>query len=139
MSKSGFVGFIAGAVTGAALGMVAGILMAPRAGAETRSMVGEAATDAWGNVIDAYKQGTEQVAENVDLKSDELREKVDQARARMDQIRSSLSENVSQMADKMNSAVQGAKEGVEAEGAAVSEATPAGTPSSATPATGVAF
>lgn len=126
MSKSGFLGFIAGTVTGAALGLVAGILMAPRAGAETRTMVGEAATDAWGNVVDAYKQGAEQVSEGVDAKSDELREKVDQARARMDQIRSSLSENVSQMADKVNSAVQGAKDAVdrhsvEAEAVQVSE------------------
>lgn len=96
----GVVGFFIGAVTGAAAGFVAGLLLAPRSGAETRSLAAEAATDAWGNVVDAYHEGAERVTSHVEevredaaSKTDELRMKVDQARARMDQIRSSLVEN----------------------------------------------
>ena len=102
MSSKGILGFVAGTVIGAAIGAVAGILIAPRPGEETRGMVGDAATDAWGNVRSAYERGAQRMNEEmndfcptVDARSDELREKVDQARARMDQIRSSLSESAS--------------------------------------------
>ena len=97
---NGLLGFLAGTIFGAAIGVAAGIMLAPRAGVETRAMVSDAAVDAWGNVVDAYQQGSAQVAEevedlvpNFDARADELRDKVDQARRRMDQIRSSIAEN----------------------------------------------
>lgn len=98
MSNShGVLGFMAGALVGAAAGLVAGVLMAPRAGAETRDMVAEGAGEAWDNLVDTCQKGAQEVVEkangtaaDVTAKSDELREKVDQARARMDQIRSNL-------------------------------------------------
>lgn len=116
MSKSrGIIGFIAGAIVGAFVGVAAGVLAAPRSGEETRSKVGKGATDAWGNVVDAYHEGAKAVSDSfedvrpaVDAKSDELREKVDQARARMDSIRSSLSESVNQAADWARTTVSGA-------------------------------
>ncbi len=105
-NAKGYLGFIAGALVGAAIGAVAGLLAAPRSGAETRTMVEEAATDAWGNVVDAYEQGAKTVSERVsefrptvDAATDELREKVDQARAHMDELRSSLSQNAQHVAD----------------------------------------
>ena len=42
-SGRGLFGFVVGAVVGAAAGLVAGILVAPRAGAETRDMVAQGA------------------------------------------------------------------------------------------------
>ena len=93
----GVLGFMAGALVGAAAGLVAGVLMAPRAGAETRDMVVEGAGEAWDNLVDTCQRGVQETVEKVGVtaadvtaKSDELREKVDQARARMDQIRSNL-------------------------------------------------
>lgn len=117
MSRGNGTNFFIGALVGAALGAVAGMLMAPRAGRETRSAFTGAATDAWGNVVDAYQQGARRVNEelddlrtNGDVATDELREKVDQARLRMDQIRSSLSEGVNQAADRARAAVNKAAE-----------------------------
>lgn len=106
MSKShGFIGFVAGVFVGAIVGATAGLMIAPRSGEETRTKIGQSATDAWDSVVDAYHEGAkavsssfEDVRPTVDAKSDELREKVDQARARMDSIRSSLSESVNQAA-----------------------------------------
>lgn len=102
-SARGLFGFVVGAVVGAAAGLVAGVLMAPRAGAETRDMVAHGAGEAWDNVVDTYQRGAREVREkageataDLGAKSDELREKVDQARARMDQIRSALSENMAE-------------------------------------------
>lgn len=105
MSSKGVLGFLAGALVGAAAGIVAGVLVAPRPGSETRSMAADAATDAWGNVVDAYHQGASDVAERMDetfdgvsRTSEELRAKVAAARERVDQLRSSLVE--SQRADE---------------------------------------
>ena len=111
-SASGVFGFIAGAVVGAAAGLVAGIMIAPRPGVETRDMVAKEANDAWGNIVDTYQKGTQEVMNKANaatadmgMRSDELREKVDQARARMDQIRSNLAENVAQAAGAVSDAV----------------------------------
>ena len=82
--------FLVGATLGAAAGTIIGILIAPRAGAETRAMAADMANDAWDNARDMYEQGAEQAraAMNdfgpmVDAKTDELRAKVDLARERM--------------------------------------------------------
>lgn len=94
--------FIAGAVFGAAAGAVAGILVAPRSGAETRAMAADMANDAWDSARDMYEQGVDQAraaatdfGPMVDAKTDELRAKVDLARERMDQLREQLNDAIS--------------------------------------------
>ena len=93
--------FLVGATLGAAAGTIIGILIAPRAGAESRAMAADMANDAWDNARDMYEQGAEQAraAMNdfgpmVDAKTDELRAKVDLARERMDQLRETLNEAI---------------------------------------------
>lgn len=93
--------FVAGAVIGAAAGTIAGILMAPRSGAETRAMAADMANDAWDNARDIYEQGVDQAraaatdfGPMVDAKTDELRAKVDLARERMDQLREQLNDAI---------------------------------------------
>ncbi len=94
--------FIVGATIGAAAGTIAGILVAPRSGAETRAMAADMANDAWDNARDMYEQGAEQARAAVndfgpmmDAKTDELRAKVDLARERMDQLRETLNDAIS--------------------------------------------
>ena len=94
--------FAAGAFFGAAAGTIAGIMLAPRSGAETRAMAADIANDAWDNARDAYEQGVDQArtaatdfGPMVDAKTDELRAKVDLARERMDQLREQLNDAIS--------------------------------------------
>ena len=94
--------FIVGATIGAAAGTIAGILVAPRSGAETRAMAADMANDAWDNARDMYEQGAEQARAAVndfgpmmDAKTEELRAKVDLARERMDQLRETLNDAIS--------------------------------------------
>ena len=91
------LGFVAGAVFGAAAGTIIGILVAPRSGAETRAMAADMANDAWDSARDMYEQGVDQAraaatdfGPMMDAKTDELRSKVALARERMDQLRDSL-------------------------------------------------
>lgn len=91
--------FAAGAFVGAAAGTVVGIMLAPRAGAETRAMAADMANDAWDNARDMYEQGVDQArcaatdfGPMVDAKTDDLRAKVDLARERMDQLREQLND-----------------------------------------------
>ena len=95
------LGFVAGAVFGAAAGTIIGILVAPRSGAETRAMAADLANDAWDSARDMYEQGVDQAraaatdfGPMMDAKTDELRAKVDLARERMDQLRESLNEAI---------------------------------------------
>ena len=95
------LGFVAGAVFGAAAGTIIGILVAPRSGAETRAMAADMANDAWDSARDMYEQGVDQAraaatdfGPMMDAKTDELRAKVDLARERMDQLRESLNEAI---------------------------------------------
>ena len=46
MSAKGTLGFILGSIVGAAAGVTAGLLLAPRTGAESRSMAADAMNDA---------------------------------------------------------------------------------------------
>ena len=71
--------FIVGATIGAAAGTIAGILLAPRSGAETRAMAADMANDAWDNARDMYEQGAKFVL----------------ARERMDQLRETLNDAIS--------------------------------------------
>ena len=87
-----------GAVAGVAAGFAAGVLLAPRSGAESRAMASDAVNDAWDSAVDTYERGQQAVSDkfssvrpNVDATTDELRAKVDLARERMDQLRDSLS------------------------------------------------
>ena len=100
MSK-GAAGFVLGSVFGAAVGAAAGILLAPRSGAESRAMAADVMNDAWDAAADAYEKGGNAVNDRisglrptVDATTDELRAKIDLARERMDQLRSTLSDNV---------------------------------------------
>lgn len=95
------LGFVAGAVFGAAAGTIIGILVAPRSGAETRAMAADMANDAWDSARYMYEQGVDQAraaatdfGPMMDAKTDELRAKVDLARERMDRLRESLNEAI---------------------------------------------
>ena len=109
--------FVLGAFLGAAAGAAAGIMLAPRAGAESRAMAADAMNDAWDTAVDGYERGTKTVADKVaevaaasGISSDELREKVDAARVRMDELRTSLSDAVAtasaQVVDVMNTVTE---------------------------------
>ena len=120
------LGFVAGAVFGAAAGTIIGILVAPRSGAETRAMAADMANDAWDSACDMYEQGVDQAraaatdfGPMMDAKTDELRAKVDLARERMDQLRESLNEaiaggNVTPAADVVVETAAGAAPAAEA-------------------------
>lgn len=93
-----FVKVALGAVAGVIAGFGAGLLLAPRSGAESRAMASDAVNDAWDSAVDTYERGQQIVADkissvrpSVDATTDELRAKVDLARERMDQLRDSLS------------------------------------------------
>ncbi|MBQ9620374.1 MAG: YtxH domain-containing protein [Atopobiaceae bacterium] len=109
--------FVLGAFLGAAAGAAAGVMLAPRAGAESRAMAADAMNDAWDTAVDGYERGTKTVADKVaevaaasGISSDELREKVDAARVRMDELRTSLSDAVAtasaQVVDVMNTVTE---------------------------------
>ena len=95
------------ALVGAAVGVVAGILIAPRSGAETREKVAQAAEASFGQVADTINESVSatcadvaQTAQEAGEKTDELREKIAAARARMDQMRADIAKNADQVADK---------------------------------------
>lgn len=111
MSKK-TVGFVLVSIFGAAAGVITGILIAPRSGAESRAMAADAMNDAWDSAVDTYERAGEAVGDqvagfrpSVDAKTDELRAKVDAARERMDQLRDSLSDVVAQTSSQVNEAV----------------------------------
>ena len=96
-------GFLLGSVVGAAIGAVAGMMLAPRPGSESRAMAADAMNDAWDTAVDTYEQGSKVVQDKVSefrtpadpaAATDELRAKVEAARERMEQLRTSLSESV---------------------------------------------
>ena len=95
------------ALVGAAIGVVAGILIAPRSGAETREKVAQAAEASFGQVADTLNESVSatcadvaQTAQVAGEKTDELREKIAAARARMDQMRADIAKNADQVADR---------------------------------------
>ena len=99
MSKKALY-FTLGTLFGTASGILAGMLLAPRSGAESRAMAADAMND----------DGT-----------DELRAKVDLARERMDQLRDSLSDMVTTTSAQVQDAVNAVADQV----AAAAEAAPA--------------
>ena len=104
MSKNTALGFFVGGVIGAAVGAVAGLLLAPRSGAETRAMAADAMNDAWDSAVDTYEQGARTVTEYIG----NLRPQVDAARERMAQVRSSLSDTVTTSSAPVSDAVRSA-------------------------------
>ncbi|OFK22185.1 YtxH domain-containing protein [Olsenella sp. HMSC062G07] len=124
MSARGTLGFVVGSIFGAAAGVMAGLLLAPRTGSESRARVADAMNDAWDSAVDTYERSSRVVGDkinsvrpNVDATTDELRAKVDLARERMDQLRSSLSDAVSttssQVQEAVNSVAEKVAEGME--------------------------
>ena len=112
MTLKGAIGFALGGLAGIACGVTAGMLLAPRSGAESRAMAADAMNDAWDSAVDAYERGSRVVTDkvgsvrpSVDATSDELRAKVDLARERMDALRDSLSETVANTSAQVQEAV----------------------------------
>lgn len=136
MSAKGAFGFVAGGILGAAAGVVAGILLAPRSGAESRAMAADAMNDAWDTAVDSYERGSRVVSEKIgsrpgmDVTADELRAKVDLARERMEQLRDSLSDAVTTTSSQVQDVVNTAAD-------KVVSATDAAAPTSETQAEGV--
>ena len=104
--------FILGGIFGAACGAVAGMMLAPRAGAESRAMAADAMNDAWDSAVDTYEHGSRVVNDkvsafrpSVDVATDELRAKVDAARERMNQVRNDLSNSVAATSEGVSAAV----------------------------------
>lgn len=110
-----------GALIGAAAGFAAGVLAAPRTGAESRAMAADAINDAWDSAVDTYERGARVVNDKInsvkpsdDAATDELRAKVDLARERMDQLRDSLSDAVTATSEQVQDAVSAVQEKVTA-------------------------
>ncbi|MCH3967495.1 MAG: YtxH domain-containing protein [Atopobiaceae bacterium] len=129
---NGTLHFVLGTLFGAAVGAVAGMMFAPRAGAESRAMAADAMNDAWDTAVDTYETGTRSVGEqfnnvrpSVDAKTDELRAKVDLARERMDQLRDSLSDTVATTSAGMQDAMNSVADKVSAATAQAQGTTPA--------------
>ena len=127
MSKKALY-FTLGTLFGTASGILAGMLLAPRSGAESRAMAADAMNDVWDSAVDTYERGAQTAADKfngvrpvVDAKTDELRAKVDLARERMDQLRDSLSYMVTTTSAQVQDAVNAVADQV----AAAAEAAPA--------------
>ena len=114
--KRGFLGFLFGGIVGAGLGAVAGILMAPRSGAESRAMAADAMNDAWDSAVDTYERSAKAVTDKMngvggageeanENAAADLRAKVDLAREKMDEIRANLSDQVSASAAAVSDTV----------------------------------
>lgn len=106
-------GFFCGALFGAAVGTIIGILIAPRSGEETRAMIADSALDFRDKAMDAYGEGVarmqdrfEQVAPVVQSTTDDLRAKLDLARRKMDEIRANLSDTVNSAAENVGKQVE---------------------------------
>ncbi len=106
MSTKNAAGIALAALVGAAAGVVAGILVAPRSGSETRERMAQAAGQTWGEIIDGVEVNVgvacdeaAQTAQEASEKTDELREKVEAARARMSQVRDGIARASEHLAD----------------------------------------
>ena len=82
--------FVYGMVLGGAVGVCAGLLIAPRSGAETRAIITDRVDEVWGQGQEFYEtklrgvgQKAAQIIPNATAKGDELREKIDMARERI--------------------------------------------------------
>jgi gas vesicle protein len=88
MSKNGF---IYGLVLGGAIGFGAGLLFAPRTGAETRAVLTDRVDEVWGQGQDFYEKNVRGIGQKAaefipnssNVHTDELRDKIDIARTRI--------------------------------------------------------
>ena len=110
-------GVFVGGLAGAAAGFVAGVMLAPRSGAESRAMAADAMNDAWDSAVDTYERGSQAVTGKIndvrpsmDATTDELRAKVDLARERRDQLRESLAHASATQVDAAESSAEPAAE-----------------------------
>jgi gas vesicle protein len=74
--------FALGALVGAAVGFVAGVLTAPKSGKETRADIKEKATeykDVAGKKADEVKTKAEEVVEDVKVKAEDLKGRTERA------------------------------------------------------------
>lgn len=109
---------------GGAVGVVVGILVAPRAGEETRALVADKVDEYWGKSQDFYASGVTRVQSGmsniqpaVAQKGDELREKIESARNLIaDQVaknaataRDAINEKIPVAAEKINTAMDVAR------------------------------
>ena len=62
MSKKALY-FTLGTLFGTASGILAGMLLAPRSGAESRAMAADAMNDAWDSAVDTYERGAQAAAD----------------------------------------------------------------------------
>lgn len=84
---------------GGLIGVIVGLLFAPRTGEETRQMLTERANDYWGQAGDLYSTGVERVGEAVDAGADVATERSEQLRTKIDEARSRLQEQVAKSAE----------------------------------------
>ncbi len=71
--------FLAGFIVGGALGAIAGILLAPKAGKETREILANSAKEAMSKADETVKEiqsKADNVVEEMQKKGDEIREKL---------------------------------------------------------------
>ena len=62
MSKKALY-FTLGTLFGTASGILAGMLLAPRSGAESRAMAADAMNDVWDSAVDTYERGAQTAAD----------------------------------------------------------------------------
>ncbi len=117
MSIKNAAGIAVAALVGAAAGVVAGILVAPRPGTETREKMAQAAGQTWGEIVDGFEvnasvacEDAAQAAQASAEKTDELREKVAAARARMSEVRDGIARSAEHLAEQVAPAAQQAAE-----------------------------
>jgi len=67
--------FLAGFIVGGAIGAVAGILLAPKSGEETRAMIADSAKDALKRADETVKEIQSKVSD-MQKKGDEIKEKL---------------------------------------------------------------
>ena len=71
--------FLAGFIVGGAIGTIAGILLAPKSGEETRAMLADSAKDAARRADETVKESqakADEVVADMQKKGDEMREKL---------------------------------------------------------------
>jgi gas vesicle protein len=100
-------------VIGAGLGVLAGLLYAPRAGVETRAMISEKVDEYWGQGQELYARGVERVQDTYNVaagKVDEVRDgarpyiedRNDELRSKINAARDRIAKEVSKNAESVH-------------------------------------
>ncbi|MCL2632218.1 MAG: YtxH domain-containing protein [Coriobacteriia bacterium] len=121
---------------GGAVGVVVGVLIAPRSGEETRALVADKVDEYWGKGAEFYTKGVTRVQTgvsgfqpnaNVTQRSDELREKIESARSLIaDQVvknaataRDAINDRIPIAAEKVSSVVDAARSQIDSAASAL--------------------